>query len=91
MYKIILRYKNYAFRGSDPPDPFLECQRFVNLTVYFIRARSSLILFLVSFYITLFVGMLGGKKRIVGEGRGRSGGNRSSIIGKIVFHILFML
>ena len=42
------------------PDPFLECQHFVKLTIYFIRARSSLtelflrvVLFL---YITLLVG-----------------------------------
>ena len=33
-----------AFRGFLLcPDPFLECQRFMNLAVYFIRARSSLI------------------------------------------------
>ena len=38
-------YKNYAFCGFRPcPDPFLERQRFVNLAVHFIRARSSLIL-----------------------------------------------
>jgi len=33
------------FRGFlSCPDPFLKCQRFVNLAVHFIRARSSLIL-----------------------------------------------
>ena len=38
-------HKDYAFRGFSPcPDPFLECQRFMNLAVHFIRTRSSLIL-----------------------------------------------
>ena len=55
------------YRGFLPcPDPFLECQRFVNL--HFIRARSSLILFfriVPLLYITLFVGMVERKKKIV--------------------------
>ena len=39
-----LLHKDYAFREFLPcPDLFLECQRFVNLAVHFISARSSLI------------------------------------------------
>jgi len=69
----------------------------VNLAVHFIRTRSSLILKCSSslflrvvplLYITLLVGMVEGKKRIV---RGGGGGNRSSLTGRIVFHVLFML
>jgi len=44
----------------------------VNLAIHFIRARNSLILSYSSgsflFYITLLVGVVEGKKRIVGEG-----------------------
>ena len=36
-------YKDYTFRGF-LSYPFLECQRFVNLAVHFIRTRSSLLL-----------------------------------------------
>ena len=37
-------FKDYAFRGFPLcPDPFLECQRFMNLAVYFIRARSLIL------------------------------------------------
>ena len=39
-------------------------------------------------YITLFVGVMEGKKRIVGEG-GEIG--QSSLTGRIAFHILLML
>jgi len=46
----------------------------VNLAVYFIRARSSLIVSCSSgsflLYIMLLVGIVKGKKRIVGGGRG---------------------
>ena len=43
--KHLRNVKDYALCGfSSCPDPFLECQRFVNLAVHFIRARSSLIL-----------------------------------------------
>ncbi|EGI70465.1 hypothetical protein G5I_00757 [Acromyrmex echinatior] len=36
---------NYVFHGFSPyPDSFLKCQRFVNLAVYIIRAKNSLIL-----------------------------------------------
>jgi len=34
-------FKDYTFRGFLPcPDPFLECQRFVNLAVHFITRRQ---------------------------------------------------
>jgi len=88
--------KDYAFRGFLPyQDPFLECQHFVNLAVYFIRARSSLTLFLrvvPLLYITLLVGVVERKKRIVGrmEG-GMEEIGQSSLTERIVFHILFML
>jgi len=44
----------------------------------------------VPFYITLFVGAVGEKKRIVGEREG-GGIGQSSITGRMIFHILFML
>jgi len=50
----------------------------VNFAVHFIKARSSLILrrpVLRVLYITLLVGVMGGKKRIVGWGGGRDGEN----------------
>jgi len=39
------------------PDSFLECKRFVNLAVHFIRVRSNLILSCSS-YIMLLVGVI---------------------------------
>jgi len=52
-----ISFKDYAFREFPPcPDSFLECQRFVNLTIHFNRARSSLFLRIASFYIMLLVG-----------------------------------
>jgi len=74
----------------------------VNLEVHFIRARS-LILSCFSgspdppfLYITLFYilrGEVEEEKRIVGERAGRRVGeiSQSSLTGRIVFHILFML
>jgi len=69
----------------------------VNLTLHFIRARSNLILSCSSrssllYYATY--GVMEGKKRIVSGGGGGEGGGeigQSSLIGRIVFHILFML
>jgi len=71
----------------------------VNLAVHFIRARSSLILSCSSgsffFYITLLVGgKEGGGKEENCEWRERREMreiDQSSITGKIVLHILFML
>jgi len=74
MFKENIRYYMIkdAFRGFSPcPNPFLECQRFVNLAVYFIRTRSSLILncssgpFLL-YYTACWSG--GEKKRIMSGG-----------------------
>jgi len=65
----------------------------LNLAVHFIRARSSLILSYSSesFLLYYTTWRVRGKKRIVVR-RGEGGGiDRSSIIGKMVFHILFML
>jgi len=49
--------------------------------------------FFRAFYITLFVGVIGGKKRIMG-GDGEGGEmeeiDRSSITGRMIFHILFI-
>ena len=65
-------YKDYAFRWFPCPDPFLECQRFVNFAV---RVRSWVVPPGCSLlYITLLVGVVEGKKRIV------DGGNRSVLI-----------
>jgi len=65
----------------------------MNLAVHSIRARSSLILSCFfgpfSFYITLLVGVVGRKKRIVGLEMEEIG--RSSITERMVFHILFTL
>jgi len=41
-------------------------------------------------YITLFVGVMKGKKRIVGGKREKGEIDQSLITGRIVFHILFM-
>ena len=67
--------KDYAFRRFLPcPDPFLECQRFVNFAVLFINARSSLILSCSSgsplfiYYATYRV--VEGEKRIMSGGGG---------------------
>ena len=77
-------YKDYAFRWFPPClDPFLECQCFLNLAVYFTRARSNLILiwsFGPFFYITLFIGMMREKEkreRKEGWGEGKGGRNWS--------------
>jgi len=68
----------------------------LNLAIQFIRATSSLILRCSSwsflFYITLLVGVVEGKKRIVGEGEREEMKKigQSSITRRIVFYILFM-
>jgi len=55
---------------------------------------TELFLWAVPFY-TLLIGVVGGKKRTMGEGdrgRKRRGGiGQSSITGRMAFHILFML
>jgi len=92
-------YKDYAFRGfSLCPDPFLKCQRFMNLVIYFIRAMSSLILSYDPsgrsfFFITLLIGVVKRKKTIMDGDRGERWGkiDRSLIIGRMVSHILFIL
>jgi len=68
----------------------------VNLAIHFIRARNSLILSCSSesslfiYYATC--GVVEGEKRI-GDGVGRRVEEigQSSLTGRIVFHILFML
>jgi len=66
----------------------------LNLAIHFIRATSSLILRCSSwsflFYITLLVGVVEGKKRIVGEREEMKKIGQSSITRRIVFYILFM-
>jgi len=65
----------------------------MNLAVYFIRAKNSLILSYSSRPFLLYYAICwsgGEKKRIVGT-RGVGEIGRFSIIGRMVFHILFML
>ena len=74
-------YKDYTFCGFPPClDPFLECQRFMNLAVHF-RARSSLsraVPPIVPFlYITLFVWSGGRKEENCGWGWGEEVGEIS--------------
>jgi len=74
--------------------PFLECQRFVNLAVRFIKkSDTTLFLRVHSFYIALFVGVVGRKKKIV-SGEGGEGGeiDRSSITGKFcIFYLCYIV
>jgi len=68
----------------------------VNLEVHFIRARSSLISCFSGFSLFIYYAICGEveeEKRIVSERAGRRVGeiSQSSLTGRIVFHILFML
>jgi len=55
-------YKDYAFPPY--PDPFLECQGFVNLAIHFIRARNSLILSKYHRLASLFTRLIAPHQRI---------------------------
>jgi len=87
--------KDYAFRGFLLyPDPFLECQRFVNLALHQGEEQPDTELFLrvggTPFYILRYLWSDEGEEENCG-GWGKDGGNRSVLINWIVFHILFML
>ena len=74
-------------------DPFLECERFVNLAVHFIR-RSSLILSCSSVVLFIYyVTCWNSEIENCGCSRGREVREigQFSIIGKLVFHILLIL
>jgi len=83
---IYIKVMRFSREFSPRPDPFLEYHRFVNLTIHFTRVKSSLILFLraIPFILHCLLEWWGGGEKI-----GKIG--RSSITGRIVFHILFML